>query len=117
LIAALQRPEVAPDKMTVGQRIDKWIAAGALGRRRKKVNPPHAHYEEKLRVHVMPTLGKRLLEQLQATENDALYIALDGKMSPTTVHHVHTILNACLDAAVRQRRIPANPIMWCEKIP
>jgi integrase len=109
---------VTPDKMTTGQWIDQWIAVGAPGRRKKKVSARTLEgYEEKLRNHVVPTLGKRPLQQLQATEIDKLYSQLDGKVSPMTAHHVHTVLNACLDAAVRKRLIPNNPILWCEKIP
>jgi integrase len=106
---------VTPDKMTVDQWIGNWIAAGAPGRRKKVSARTLEGYEEKLRNHVVPTLGKRPLQQLQATEIDKLYSELDGKVSPTTAHHIHTIFNACVGAAVRKRLMPANPIMGARR--
>jgi hypothetical protein len=71
---------VDPTKLTVGSWIDQWIAAGAPGRRKKKVGQRTLErYEELLRVHIRPSLGLRPLQKLQATEIDALYNELDGR--------------------------------------
>src|SRR4029453_2649067 len=59
---------VAPDKITLGEWIELWIAAGAPGRRQKRVGRRTLErYAELLRCHVVPTLGARPLQQLQAT--------------------------------------------------
>jgi integrase len=117
---------VAPDKITVTQWIDRWIAllerqpnegAGEGSKKRKRglVNRRTLErYEELLRCHVKPTLGVRPLQQLQASEIDDLYVKLEEKLSVRTVHHVHTVLGACFKAAVRKGLIIANPTTKAE---
>jgi len=64
---------VTPDKITLGQWIDRWLAAGAPGRKQKQVGRRSLErYEEMLRCHVAPTLGSRPLQQLQSDELDRL---------------------------------------------
>jgi len=109
---------IAPDRITVGQWIQQWIAAGAPGRRKKRVGRRTLErYEQLLRVHVAQALGERPLQQLLPTEIDALYTELEEKIAPMTAHHVHTVLGACLGTAVRKGLIPANPLTRAEKIP
>jgi integrase len=109
---------IAPDKITLGQWIDKWIAAGAPGRRQKRVgHRTLERYAELLRCHVVPTLGARPLQQVQATEIDALYQKLEGNIAPRTAHHVHTVLGACLTTAVRKGLLAVNPLDRVEKVP
>ena len=53
---------VAPDKMTLGQWIDHWIAAGAPGRSQKRAGRRTVErYSELMRCHVVPVLGTRRL--------------------------------------------------------
>ena len=49
-------------------------------------------------------LGERLLQRLQASEIDALYVQLLEKMAARTAHHVHTVLGARLGTAARTRK-------------
>jgi integrase len=63
---------------------------------------------------VTPTLGKRPLQKLQGTEIDVLYVALEKKLSPRTVHHIHTVFGACLKAAVRKGLIINSPVARAE---
>ena len=74
-------------------------------------------YAELLRVHVLPTLGGRSLQQIQSTEIDGLYARLGQRVSARTAHHVHSVLGACLGAAVRTRKLPRNPMLELTKIP
>lgn len=109
---------VAPDRMTVGQWIDHWISIGAPGRSQKKAGRRTVErYSELLRCHVVPTLGERRLQQLQATEIDDLYIALAAKLSPRTAHHVHVVLSSCLGTATRKGLLAASPMVRVEKVP
>lgn len=109
---------VAPDKITLGEWIEEWLAAGAPGRRKKRVGRRTLErYGELLRVHVIPTLGLRPVQQLEATEIDALYVKLEKKISPRTAHHVHTVLNACCATRVRKGLLSNNPMERVEKIP
>ena len=70
-----------------------------------------------MRCHVMPVLGSRRLQQLQATEIDALYVALAAKLKPRTAHHVHVVLGACLATATRKGLLTANPMERVEQVP
>lgn len=117
---------VDPTKMTLGSWIDAWIAAGAPGRRKKKVGQRTLErYEELLRVHVKPTLGARPLQKLQATEIDKLYSELDSlvdedgdrQIAPMTLHHVHVTFNSCLSTAERKGLLRANPMRRVEQLP
>jgi len=109
---------VEPDKITVTQWIDRWIEAGAPGRKKKKVGQRTLErYEELLRVHIKPKLGARPLQKLAATEIDALYGELETKMAPMTVHHVHVTFNSCLSTAERKGLIVANPMRRTEQVP
>jgi integrase len=109
---------VAPDKITLGEWVELWIASGAPGRRQKRVGRRSLkRYGELLRGHVVPTLGARPIQQIQATEIDALYVKLGGKLAPRTAHHVHTVLGACLTTAVRKGLLAASPLERVEKIP
>jgi integrase len=110
---------VAPDKMTLGQWIDHWISIGCPGnKKRREVGQRSVErYAELLRCHVKPTLGERPLQQVQATEIDALYAQLVQRMSVRTAHHVHVVLGACLGAATRTRRLARNPMLELAKVP
>ena len=111
---------VAPGRMTLSEWADKWIALlerktddGEQKKRARKrglVNPRTVErYGDLLRLHVKPTLGARPLQQLTADEIDQLYVRLEQTLAPRTCHHVHTVLTACLSAAVRKGFIASNP--------
>jgi len=105
---------VAPDKITVAAWVDRWIALQRRGDadqlRRGLVNARTLErYEELLRLHVVSTLGARPLQRISAIEIDALYTELEKRLATRTVHHVHTVLGACLSAAVRKGLLVASP--------
>jgi integrase len=109
---------VAPDRMTVAQWVEQWLAAGAPGRRKKRVGARALErYGQLLRCHVVPTLGARPLQQVQATEIDRLYQSIEGKIAPRTAHHVHVVLGACLATAVRKGLLATSPMARVEKVP
>jgi integrase len=109
---------VLPDKITVAQWTERWIAAGAPGRRQKQIRKRSAErYGEALRCHVVPTLGSRTLQTLRADEIDALYTTLRGKIAERSIVFVHVVLGACIAAAVRQRLLPASPMKYLSKVP
>jgi integrase len=109
---------VAPDKITLAQWVEQWVAAGAPGRRQRRVARRTLHrYAELLRYHVLPTLGTRPLQQVRATEIDALYISLEGKLAPRTYRHVHDVLSSCLSTAVRKGLLPVSPMERVTTVP
>jgi integrase len=109
---------VEPDKITVAEWIERWLAAGAPGRSKKKPGRRRVErYGELMHHHVVRALGTRRLQQLNATEIDELYVSLGAKLKPRTAHHVHVVLGACLAAAVRKKLRAANPMDNVEAIP
>jgi integrase len=111
---------IAPNKITLVAWIDRWIALLERqqddgSRRRGLVNRRTLErYAELLRGHVAPTLGERPMQQIQPSEIDDLYVKLEQKLSSRTVHHVHTVLGACLKSAVRKGLIPNSPVARAE---
>jgi integrase len=112
---------VAPEKTPLAGWIEEWLAllerqpAEGRLRRRGLVNPRTLErYAELLRCHVIPNLGARPLQQLQASEIDKLYLDLENKLAVRTVHHIHTVLGACLKAAVRKGKIGSSPVARAE---
>src|SRR5262245_58242535 len=109
---------VTPDRITLGQWSEQWLAAGAPGRRKRRVGRRTLErYGELLRCHVVPMLGAGPLQQLQAAEVDQLYVKLEEKVSPRTAHHVHTVLSARCATAVRKGLLATSPLARAEKVP
>jgi integrase len=111
---------VPPTKITVGQWIERWLEAGAPGRRRKAVSQRTLErYGQLLRTHVKPVLAARPLQQLKAPEIDKLYAAIAnaGKIAPRTAHHVHIVFGALLATATRKGLIAVNPMARVEQVP
>lgn len=110
---------VAPDKITLDDWIEHWLKIGAPGgKRRREVGARSLErYSELLRLHVVPTLGARPLQQLQSTEIDALYEKLSEKLSGNTLCNLHGVLGACMTTAFRTRKLSRNPMLELAKIP
>jgi integrase len=116
---------VAPERITVWKWCEQWIAAGAPGRKRKRVGQKTLErYAQLLRTHVKPKFENRALQQLKATEIDELYEELGpgdngeaGKISPMTLHHLHVVFNSCLSTAVRKGLLGVSPMARIEKAP
>jgi integrase len=119
LLASADKGEhVAPDRMTIAQLVEHWLTIGAPGKRQKKVGRRTLErYSELLRCHVLPAIGERRLQQLQASEIDRLYVDLGEARSPRTAHHVHTVLSACLGTAVRTGLLTISPLARVQKVP
>jgi integrase len=110
---------VEPDKITVGGWVEQWIAIGCPGRKKKKAGRRSVErYSQLLRYHVLPVLGSRRLQQLQAVEIDRLYAALaEREVGPQTQVMVHIVFGACLSAAKRKRLLISNPMEYVEQVP
>ena len=74
-----------------------------------------AHVETMLRRHAYPTLGERQLSSILPSEVQAWVKRLSagagdrGPLAPLTVGVVHGIVSSIFKAAVRDRRVMANP--------
>ena len=110
---------VAPDKLSLAAWVDRWVALQRRGDadrpRRGLVNARTLErYEELLRLHVLPALGKRPLQRIAPTEIDDLYTALETRLSTRTVRHVHTVLGGCFSAAMRKGLLVVSPVAKAE---
>jgi integrase len=111
---------VAPDKLTLEGWIDRWLALlerqrdDSAPRKRGLVAAKTLERYSGLLRHVTAALGSRPIQQIQASEIDSLYCALEKKLAPRTVAHVHGVFGACLKAAVRKGLISSNPAARAE---
>jgi integrase len=110
---------VAPDKLTLTAWVDRWVALLRRGDmdkpRRGLVNARTLErYEDLMRVHVLPTLGKRPLQRITPSEIDALYTKMEQHLAPGTVRFAHAVLGACLAVAVRKGLLVSNPVSRAE---
>ena len=112
---------ITPDKMTLGEWIDRWFVLlnpqqteGESRRRGLVSNRTVERYEQLLHGHVVPALGSRALQSVQANEIDDLYVMLEKKLAPRTVAHLHSILGACFKAAVRKGLVASSPVARAE---
>src|SRR5262249_10512850 len=109
---------VDPTRITFGDWAKHWLLVGAPGQKKKRAGRPSLErYGQLLRKHVIPALGIKRLQQLHATDIDRLYEGLESKLAPLTQHSVHTVLNACLNTAVRKGLLSVSPMARAEKIP
>jgi integrase len=107
---------IAPTRDTLAGWAEQWIAIGCPGRDRTAVgNRSRERYSEILKLHVLPTLGDRKLQELAA--DDRLYVELEGKLHLRTARQVHSVFNACLAAAVRTKKLAINPMAAISKVP
>jgi integrase len=66
-------------------------------------------YEQYIRVHVIPTLGRIRLARVTPQHLQRLYQGkLAAGLSPTTVNHLHTVLHGAFAEAVRWGLLPRN---------
>ena len=109
---------VDPSKKTLGQWIEEWLAAGAPGRKKRRVGQQSLErYEQVLNIHVKPALGKTGLQKLTAAMIDRVYADIArSKIAPKTAHLIHVVFGACLATAHRKGEIANNPMAKVEGI-
>jgi integrase len=111
LLAEQQRGTLGAVELTLAEWVPRWLASlSTKGRRNRTLEL----YEERLRLHVLPTLGRLKLRRITPAHLERLYqeMLVSGShrrgaegspLAPRTVQHIHTVLSSCLKAALRQR--------------
>jgi integrase len=97
---------IARHSMTLTAYLPEFLAAARLrGCRPRSLEA----YEDRLRKHVLPTLGRVRLDKLTSGQIERLYAAMaaDGK-SAATIGAVHTVLNAVLKHGKRRGVVGRN---------
>jgi integrase len=99
-----QNLPLPPENLTVKTYLESWIAA------KKSTLRPRTYttYEGKVRLHLIPELGKVKLAKLQPAHLLDAYASISGKVSGTTAQHVHGILHVALRDAERQGLVGRN---------
>ncbi len=94
------------DKQTLAQFLTQWLEHT----QKERVRPmTYERYEEIIRLHIVPILGRHQLQQLSAQHLQAFYIEKRKEgLSPTTITIFHSVLHKALDCALRWNLVPRN---------
>lgn len=95
------------ERVSVEIYLKRWLADVANPTLR---TGSYENYERKIRLHVLPHVGRLPLAKLGPQELSSLYAKLLAKeLAPATVQYIHAILHRALDQAARWNLIPRNP--------
>jgi integrase len=95
------------DNLTLGNYLDRWINDSVRDTVRQRT---WERYEQIVRVHIKPALGRVKLKNITPTHARALYREkLDTGLASRTVNYVHTTLSKALKDAVADGLITRNP--------
>ena len=93
-------------RQTVGQFLVDWLENSQKQNVRART---FERYEEIVRLHINPVLGRHRLQKLSAQHVQAFYTKkLNEGLSASTVGIFHNVLHKALDTAVRWGLIPRN---------
>jgi integrase len=96
------------DNMTVGEYLDRWLNDSVRDPVRQRT---WERYEQFVRVHLTPALGKIKLAKLTPAHVRSLHRdKLDSGLAPRTVLHIHRAFNKALKQAAADGLIPRNPV-------
>lgn len=101
------------ERISVAHFLANWLDAkkGSLGSPRT-----WDRYEEYVRLHLVPGLGKVALAKLTPQQAQALYASKrEAGLSATTIHHIHTVLHTALEAALLQGLVHRNVAALVDK--
>ena len=67
------------------------------------------NYRSIVKFHILPTLGRKTVDELTVAEVDRLLAAkMASGLSPSTVHRIRAVLSQCLDQGIRWGVTPRN---------
>jgi integrase len=93
--------------LKLGEYLDRWLSDSVKDTVRQRT---WERYEQIVRVHIKPSLGRVKLKALTPNHVRALYREkLDAGSSPRTVNYVHVTLHMALKDALSDGLIPRNP--------
>jgi integrase len=93
-------------KQTVEEFLVRWLEDS----QKQSVRPrTYERYEEVVRLHIVPMLGKYQLQKLSPEHVQSLYARkLEAGFSETTVHHIHNVLHKALKTAMKWGLVSRN---------
>lgn len=94
------------DNLTVGEYLDRWLEDSVRG---SVKDVTYQSYEQLVRVHMQPAIGRLKLDRLAPVHLQGLYREkLDSGSSPRTVQYIHVVLHRALKQALRWGMVPRN---------
>jgi len=100
---------VEPANTTVGEYLDEWLETAAKIRVRPRTLDGYKYLVEK---YIKPDVGSLRLHKVSPLDIQKLYTLLLGRgLSPKTVRHVHGVIRASLNQAVKWRLLTINPAL------
>jgi len=96
---------MAGERQTVRQYLEGWLESA-----RPSLRPrTWARYEQYLRLHAIPEIGRLSLAKLGPQHLQRLYASrLEAGLSPTSVAHLHAVLHRALGQAARWGLVARN---------
>ncbi len=109
---------VAPQSMTVGNYLDRWVEAHAV-----ELKPSTAKsYRDNIGRYLKPALGHERIQSLSPSRLSLLFKDLyehggkDGKpLSPRTVEFARAVLRRAMQDAVLDRLLEVNPVVGTKR--
>jgi integrase len=97
---------VTTPKQTLAQFLTDWLENS----QKQSVRPrTYERYEELVRLHIVPVLGRCELQKLSAQHLQTFYAKKAGEeLSATTINHFHNVLHKALDTAVKWNLVARN---------
>jgi integrase len=96
---------LADEQQTVGRFFDAWLEAV----KPKVRHSTHYRYSGYVRIHIAPELGRVRLAKLTPEHLQRLYAhRIEAGLSPMSVKHIHRVIHAALEKAVRWSLVPRN---------
>jgi integrase len=96
---------IIAERQMVGQFMQRWLTAAKPSLRGRTWE----RYEQYVRLHIVPGMGKVWLTNLTPLHLQRLYAQrIEAGLSTTTVHHLHATIHRALDHAVRWSLVQRN---------
>jgi integrase len=96
---------IITERQSVRQFMHAWLQAAKPSLRERT----WVRYEQYVRLHIVPSLGKNSLQTLTPQHLQKLYAErLAAGASPTTVHHLHAVIHKALKQAMRWNLVMRN---------
>lgn len=93
------------EKLTLARFLSEWLEGARASLRPNS----HTRYEQLVRLHTLPALGRLPLAKLTPQHLQRLYAAkLDEGLAPQTVHQLHAVLHRALRQAFRWGLVGRN---------
>jgi integrase len=96
---------VPSERLTLAAHLKDWLAA-----KKAKLRPETwRRYDDYCRLHIIPAIGNKRVARLSIADVQTLHESLRGRgLSGTSAHHVHMVLRAALQDALRWDRVSRN---------